>query len=398
MAYLVTGAAGFIGSAVTEALLRRGALAWGTRRPAPRVHATTHACQPFSSTKRGCWDQGRRSPGSTSSAPSALTRTTGRKRTWPAWALQRRGAGRSPSLPRTRPTGGEPPPPISLLFPSPAAVIVPLLRENSRPDCPRTPAPRSAVESAFEEASRGGAPIAAVAHLGAFSGVSGATPEEFLRHNATSTAVLADVAGAAGCGDARALEAAQSCCDTCDAPGLERGVLSTHSPTVCRLRLPPLRDDRCRSFVLTSSGSVYGDRGPVREGAGGAAGGSEPSPEPFSELHPAAAPLSAYAASKRSAELARAEAAEGPLRPRSEHALCGGWRRRAERTLTRLPRRPAPLCVPLADASRRRRRAPRPPLHRAPRLHVLRPARAPGHGAAALLPRAPRGLPNHADG
>ena len=90
-----------------------------------------------------------------------------------------------------------------------------------------------------------GARVAAVLHLAAFSGVTGTAAEEVVRVNVGGTCVVADEAKRAG--------------------------------------VP--------RFVLASSGAVYGDRGEAMRDRG------------YAETHAADAPLSVYAASKRSAEL-----------------------------------------------------------------------------------------------
>ena len=94
-------------------------------------------------------------------------------------------------------------------------------------------------------ALQAGGRVAAVLHLAAFSGVAGTAPEEVLAVNVGGTCVTAEAAKRAAVG----------------------------------------------RFVLASSGAVFGDRGEAMRDIG------------YSEEHAADAPLSVYAASKRSAEL-----------------------------------------------------------------------------------------------
>ena len=100
---------------------------------------------------------------------------------------------------------------------------------------------RGDVSAALQAAGR----VSSVLHLAAFSGVAGTLAEEAISVNVGGTAVVAELARKAG---------------------VER-------------------------FVLASSGAVYGDRGEAMRDVG------------YSEAHAADAPLSVYAASKRSAEL-----------------------------------------------------------------------------------------------
>ena len=102
---------------------------------------------------------------------------------------------------------------------------------------------RGDVSAALQAA--GGHAVTAVLHLAAFSGVSGTAAEDVVRVNVGGTCVVADEAKRAG----------------------------------------------VSHFVLASSGAVYGDRGEAMRDTG------------YAESHPADAPLSVYAASKRSAEL-----------------------------------------------------------------------------------------------
>ncbi len=107
--------------------------------------------------------------------------------------------------------------------------------------CRGSCADRGDVSAALQAGGR----VASVLHLAAFSGVTGTPAEEVIAVNVGGTCVVADAAKRAG---------------------------------VTR-------------FVLASSGAVYGDRGEAMRDTG------------YSEAHAADAPLSIYAASKRSAEL-----------------------------------------------------------------------------------------------
>jgi len=100
---------------------------------------------------------------------------------------------------------------------------------------------RADVKAALQAGGR----VSAVLHLAACSGVAGTAPEEAIRVNVGGTCVVAEAAKQAAVG----------------------------------------------RFVLASSGAVYGDRGEALRDTG------------YSEEHAADAPLSVYAASKRSAEL-----------------------------------------------------------------------------------------------
>ena len=100
---------------------------------------------------------------------------------------------------------------------------------------------RGDVSAALQAAGR----VSSVLHLAAFSGVAGTLAEDAISVNVGGTGVVAELARRAG---------------------VER-------------------------FVLASSGAVYGDRGEAMRDTG------------YSEAHAADAPLSVYAATKRSAEL-----------------------------------------------------------------------------------------------